>query len=96
MTPSQHRAKARSDALAFRIWQYANPREWNVTIAEIADGIGESVNRVRGLMIGRKWTERARVTGTPETYAEGQGNFLASRHIARDVAAGRITNGPSV
>lgn len=95
----------KSEALAFRIWQYAAPREWNVTLAEIADHLGESVYRVSTTMRWRGWLSRVRVTqadgvesgfrqvGGTNRYS---GQAVASRHIAADLASGRIGNGESI
>ena len=78
----------KSEALAFRIWQYATPREWNVTLAEIADHLDESIDRVRGVVVAKKWFGRVRAM------AASRNN--AGQHIAADLASGRIGNGESV
>ena len=55
--------------LAFRIWQAATPRAWDVTLDEIADEIGESVHRVRRVAQLKLWLGRFRVTHTDPTGA---------------------------
>lgn len=50
----------RSQALAFRIWAYCEPRGWDCTLTEVADALDESINRVRGVCQWRGWTERMR------------------------------------
>jgi hypothetical protein len=50
----------RSQALAYRIWGYADPREWDVTLAEVADALGEPVPAVRAVIVSRQWANRMR------------------------------------
>lgn len=38
-------------ALRFRIWQFAEPRGWNVTTSEIAEGLGDLTSRHVGLIL---------------------------------------------
>ena len=49
-----------SEALAFRIWQYCERREWNVSIADVAEALDEPVARVRGICTQRRWSTRMR------------------------------------
>jgi hypothetical protein len=95
----------KSEALAFRIWQYAAPREWNVTLGEIADHLGESLDRARGVVVAKGWFVRIRAMAASKIEANpriGQhtsaysGVGAASRYIAADLASGRIGNGESV
>jgi len=51
----------RAQALAYRIWAYCQPREWDVTIGEIAEALDESMPRVRAVMVWRGWSGRVRV-----------------------------------
>lgn len=51
----------KTTALAFRIWQYARPREWNVTLKETADALGVSWHTVRSVSVRRGWINRFRV-----------------------------------
>ena len=55
-------AQIRSDALAFRIYGYAAPREWNVSMREVADALDVSVHRVSGVCVApnRRWDQRMR------------------------------------
>lgn len=92
---------ARTQALRFRIWQYANPREWNVTTHEIADAIGETHNRVRAIIGHAGWHNRLRsmTDGDYEKTATGFhaiGTAAAARYIAADFVAGRIFNEASI
>jgi hypothetical protein len=95
----------KSEALAFRIWQYAAPREWNVTLSEIADHLGESLERVRGVVVTRGWFGRIRAMSASKIEARpligwGSSAFsgvaASSKIIAADLASGRIGNGESV
>jgi hypothetical protein len=85
--------KARTHALRFRIWQYCQLREWNVTNAEIAEGIGEEVNRVRATIQHAGWSGRIR-TVTPDYYTIDSfhmfGTAAAAAIISEQVIAGRI------
>jgi hypothetical protein len=90
----------KSEALAFLIWQYATPREWNVTLAEIADHLGESAYRVSTTMRWRGWISRVRVTSVDadntRLLSHHGGMRAAARHVSADLAAGRIGNGESI
>lgn len=52
----------RTEAIAFRIWQYAAPKGWDVTLREIADEIGHSVHVIRAIAVRKGWSSRVRVT----------------------------------
>lgn len=58
---------ARSDALAFRIWQIAEPLGWDCTVREIADDLGESWHRVHHICFHRRWTELLRKSSAYDT-----------------------------
>ena len=51
-------SKIKNMADAFRIWQYAAPRDWDVTSAEIAEALDLETNRVAKLCVGRGWNKR--------------------------------------
>jgi hypothetical protein len=85
--------KARTHALRFRIWQYCQPREWNVTNAEIAEGIGEEVNRVRATIQHAGWSDRIRTVAVDDYGPNGFhlfGTAAAAAIISEEVIAGRI------
>jgi hypothetical protein len=84
----------RTEALAFRIWQYANAREWDVSIADVASALGESPHVVRGVVGSRKWGTRLRTTSPDD--GRGSSLWFANDEVAADVAAGRVGNGESV
>lgn len=54
--------KPETEALAFRIWQYANAREWNLTVSEIAADLREPLQRVSRVVSLKCWGSRLRVT----------------------------------
>lgn len=53
----------RTMRLAFQIWAYATPREWNVTIAELAEELRESPHAVRAVLQHKGWLSRVRHVG---------------------------------
>lgn len=76
----------RDMALAYRIWAYADPRGWNVTIPELADEMGVSHQKMTGLLHVRGWLGRVR-RGSPR----GMDNAMDSRsaallHMTREIA----------
>lgn len=52
----------KSEALAYRIWAYCEPRGWNVTVAEIAEGIETPQTRVQSVVGHKGWAGRLRAT----------------------------------
>ena len=55
--------------LAFRIWQAAEARSWDMTLAELADHLGEPIGRVRRVAQISRWLTRFRTTITdPSNY----------------------------
>jgi hypothetical protein len=77
-TPATH-------ALRYRIWAYAAPREWNVTNAEIAEALGESVHRVKRVTTSAGWAQRLRAARTG-----GGHEGLFGTKVASDYAAAAI------
>ncbi|MBR9819375.1 MAG: hypothetical protein GYB51_00070 [Rhodobacteraceae bacterium] len=51
-----------TETIAFRMWQHCEPIGWNCTIAEAADAIDVSVNRVRRIAGHKGWGHRFRAT----------------------------------
>lgn len=80
----------RIETAAFRIWQYASAREWNVTVMEIADALDLGMPTVRNLCIKRGWSNRMRVA-RPDTGIHPHFNYLDSavEEIAADRLVGR-------
>lgn len=50
----------RTAALAYRIWAYASPRGWDVTIPEIAEALDVSWRHVSGALQRKGWNSRVR------------------------------------
>jgi hypothetical protein len=67
----------RTHALRFRIWQYCQTCEWNATVAEIAEALGETSRRIGTVVSDAGWINRlrtARLDYTPHlksSYAPG-------------------------
>jgi hypothetical protein len=61
---TDHRSIARREALAYRIWAVAAPAGWSMTLREIADELGENINRVRGVSQAKGWNSRLRIGTT--------------------------------
>lgn len=79
-------------ATRYRIWAYASAREWNVTIADIADGLDMNRNTVRTIINNVPgWSQRIR-SASPNFHTTGkwisEDRFASS--TAQDVASGRI------
>lgn len=47
-------------ALRFRIWALATPKGWNMTIAEVAEALGENPRRIAGIVRYAGWLPRFR------------------------------------
>lgn len=56
--------KPKSEALAFRIWAYAKPREWNVTAKELSEALNVTTNAIGAILRAKKWNHRIRITKT--------------------------------
>lgn len=50
----------RSHAIAFRVWAHCTPIGWDCTIAEAAEGVGETTQRVRKIVTDKGWASRFR------------------------------------
>ena len=49
-----------TQALAYRIWAYCTPREWDCTVVEIAEALGEPMQRINQICRHRRWNHRLR------------------------------------
>jgi hypothetical protein len=79
----------RTMATRYRIWGYATAREWNVTIADIAEGLDLAKNTVQQTIIAAKWFDRIRAMSHSNSGPVPYGESRAA-DIAHDVASGRI------
>jgi hypothetical protein len=50
----------KSEAVAYRIWCFAEPRGWDVSVMEIAEALDESPQRVASTCQRRGWIGRMR------------------------------------
>lgn len=57
----------KNEALAFRIWGFAKPAAWDVTLKEIADELAESPARVRAVAQIKGWLPRLRSASAPRS-----------------------------
>ena len=78
-------------ALKFRIWAYAKPSGWDVTVSDAARATGASKKAVMAIAREAGWVERFRVEST---YLARAVNPLIAAHMARDIVAGRIGYAP--
>lgn len=58
------------ETLAFRIWQFCDPKEWDVTVKEIADEMGVSYQQIDSVLRRKNWTGRTR-SGRLDSYSKG-------------------------
>lgn len=82
--------KARAMADRYRIYCYANPKEWDVTIREVADALGLDMHRVRALCQHAGWTKRFR-SAKLDDFASDSHNWGAraeGNRVAVAVASG--------
>lgn len=73
---------ARSEALAYRIWAYCEPREWDCTVREVSDALGVSAKRVASIAHHKGWTERLRVSGSDAAKELYFAHSAVSKHQA--------------
>lgn len=80
-------------ALRFRIWQYANPRGWDVTFEEVAAALDVSSKAIGPVARHAGWVERFRVADRHklrDVFGSNGSAFYRSQYLAADVAAGRV------
>ena len=68
----------RTEALAFRIWQFANPRGWDCSAIEIAEHLDLSTNVVVGICAAKGWHNRLR----RKTAGRMPGGFHSGTQVA--------------
>lgn len=57
------RLPPRSEALAYRIWAYANPLGWDCTLSELSEALDAKFASVRVVVSMKGWAGRIRSTG---------------------------------
>ena len=75
------------EALKFRIWAYAKPSGWDVTVSDAAKATGASKKEVLAIAREAGWSQRFRVEST---YLARAVNPMIAAHMAADIVAGRI------
>ena len=65
----------RTEAIAYRIWAFADPRGWDVTVADIAAALDLRNTSVQSICTVRRWHGRMR--GTAVIGRENAGRFTA-------------------
>lgn len=73
-------ANPKSEALAFRIWAYAEPLGWDCTVKDIADELGEGWRRVMNICRHRGWLGRLRHGHSEQDYY----SVINGKRAARD------------
>lgn len=53
----------KGEALAFRIWQYAEPLGWECTTTEVADAIRSTPTAVSNIARAKGWNTKLRKSG---------------------------------
>lgn len=77
-------------ALRYRIWAYASPRGWDVTLAELSEHLGESSPRVSATIQHAKWTGRIRRTEHDSVGDGVPGSRNYAHHLASEIVSGRV------
>jgi hypothetical protein len=82
------------EALRFRIWQFAAPREWDVTVKEIAEALDEPWLRVRNVIHSSGWTNRLRgASDNDKSFgALARVTRAVEGLIVQDILAGRVNS----
>jgi hypothetical protein len=69
------------EALAFRIWAYAQPKGWDCLMSEVATALGVGLGAVRIACTHKGWNSRFRVAKTDTTAQFGSFSF---RHLGEE------------
>jgi hypothetical protein len=79
----------RTMAMRYRIYCYANPKGWDVTIADIAEALDESRAGIRRVLTDAGWTDRIRATRQDTAMSSWNGSArAAANHIAAGILSG--------
>lgn len=68
----------RSEALAYRIWAYAEPKGWDVSILELSIALDEHHGHIGRVCSAKDWTHRFRASE-----GSGAGPFGTSTYHIR-------------
>jgi hypothetical protein len=78
-----------AEALAYRIWAYANPLGWDCTATEVADAIRSTPRAVAKVASLKGWTARFRKTGVVAFNRHGMNDWtILAGETGREVIAG--------
>lgn len=77
----------RAEAIAYRIWAFAMPRGWNVTVGQAAAHLGLSIPLVTSVCRRKRWIGRFRVTSTSDSAALGTAGRMFGIHMAGEQEA---------
>lgn len=58
-------AKIEQEALAFQVWQIANPVDWEITLPEIAEQLDKPERVIRAVCKRKGWLSRVRPSREP-------------------------------
>ena len=80
----------RSEALAYRIWAYANPLGWDCTLSELSEALDAKLESVRNVVSMKGWGGRLRsgsvvADGVFNTGFLGFGVRAAERDFIREL-----------
>lgn len=90
--------KPETEALAFRIWQYANPLEWNVTIPDISEALMEPLKRIERVLTLKGWMIRVRRVGPGSSFVNGYYDSVSMLHASASATWGafpKLSHGDS-
>jgi len=71
--------------LRYRIWAYAAPMGWNVTVQDIADALNDTPSRIATVLHLAGWTHRIRVSRHDQ---RAIGGGLSTKHLDPAALAG--------
>lgn len=76
---------AHTEAIAYRIWAYAEPLGWDCTVKEIAEALGVGWRTVANTCRHRNWLQRLR-TESPYFTSIIPSEFMPHRTVRRDMS----------
>lgn len=84
-------------ALRFRIWQFAAPKGWDVSVHDIADALGLSWMTARNAVHGAGWSNRIRKVSSEQSHRMASSLYRGGAEkedprLLQDVLAGRVNS----
>ncbi len=80
------------EALAFRIWAYAQPKGWDCLMSDVSEKLGVSLSSVRHVSTVKGWNSRFRVAKADTSAHFGSFNFKRAHDEEISKLADRIEN----